>query len=99
MGMYATEYSTDKKGALALNNKATGTLFGLTAPLGKGALRASIVSRKVTQDGQTAENKLNQASIGYVYNLSPRTYLYVDASNKKATTTANFYSLGIHHNF
>ena len=110
----STEYSTDKKGALALNNKATGTLFGLTAPLGKGALRASIVSRKVTQDGQTAENKLNQASIGYVYNLSPRTAVYgtfSSLSNKglsavgangavtAAGQNASGYDLGIKHSF
>jgi len=51
--------------------------------------------------------KTKQASIGYEYNLSPRTYVYLDLSNKKlpaavtstVTTTQNHYSMGIHHNF
>jgi predicted porin len=110
----SAEYSADKKGALALNNKATGTLFGLTAPMGSGSLRASYVSRKVTQDGQTADNKFDQASIGYVYNLSPRTALYgtfSSISNKglsavgangavtAAGQSATGYDLGIRHAF
>ncbi|MTW03550.1 porin [Pseudoduganella ginsengisoli] len=51
--------------------------------------------------------KTKQASIGYEYSLSPRTYVYLDLSNKKLPTTAtstveitqNHYSMGIHHNF
>jgi predicted porin len=51
--------------------------------------------------------KTKQASIGYEYSLSPRTYVYVDLSNKKTPltvaaktdSTVNHYSLGIHHNF
>ena len=43
--------------------------------------------------------KTKEASLGYEYSLSKRTYLYVDASNKKALTGVNFYNLGIHHNF
>ena len=40
-----------------------------------------------------------QASLGYEYSLSVRTYLYIEGSNKRAATTLNFYALGIHHNF
>ena len=51
--------------------------------------------------------KTKQASVGYEYSLSPRTYLYVDLSVKKTpfTVTARdddtrkHYALGIHHNF
>ena len=54
--------------------------------------------------------KTKQASVGYEYNLSARTYLYVDLSNRKqpvsqtgagtlSDTSVNFYGLGIHHNF
>jgi predicted porin len=51
--------------------------------------------------------KTKQVSVGYEYSLSPRTYLYLDLSNKKVPTTAtstvdmtqNHYSMGIHHNF
>jgi len=58
---------------------------------------------------KTPDNALNvptiattkQFSLGYDYNLSPRTYLYVDGTRKKSTAAAtfNFYSVGIHHNF
>lgn len=114
MAKLSTEYSTDKMGAAGLNQKVTGTLFGLTAPMGSGALRASYVSRKITKDGVTADNKFDQASIGYVYNLSPRTALYgtySSVSNKglsavgangattAAGTTATGYDLGIRHSF
>jgi predicted porin len=75
------EASSDKFGAAALNRKDSGTLLGLTAPLGAGQLRASYVSRKTTKDGVTADNKFDQASIGYVYNLSPRTALYGTYTN------------------
>jgi len=53
--------------------------------------------------------KTKQISVGYEHNLSPRTYLYFDLSNKKTPlpataatlndSTVNHYSLGIHHNF
>ncbi len=108
------EYSTDKKGALAFNNKVTGNLFGVSAPLGNGVLRASYVTRKVTQDGR-GEDSLGQASIGYLYNLSPRTGLYAtysDVSNKglsavapnlnsvtAAGKSASAYDVGIRHSF
>ncbi len=75
------ELSSDKFGAAALNQKIDGSLIGLTAPMGSGVLRASYVSRKITKDGVTATNSFDQASIGYVYNLSPRTALYATYSN------------------
>ncbi|MES2264745.1 MAG: porin [Pseudomonadota bacterium] len=51
--------------------------------------------------------KTKQASIGYEYSLSTRTYVYLDLSNKKKPlvvtakndNTVNFYSVGVHHNF
>ena len=51
--------------------------------------------------------KTKQASLGYEYSLSKRTYVYVDASNKKFatpltannTTSVNSYGVGVHHNF
>jgi predicted porin len=109
------ELSADKFGAAGLNQKNAGSLLGLTAPMGSGVLRASYVSRKVTKDGQTADNKFDQASIGYVYNMSPRTALYATYSNisnkglsavttttgitTAAGTSASGYDLGIRHSF
>ena len=47
--------------------------------------------------------KTKQASIGYEYSLSKRTYLYADASKKKGGVqipeTINTYSLGVNHAF
>lgn len=43
--------------------------------------------------------KTKQFSLGYEYNLSKRTYLYVDASRKKIASSTNFYDIGMHHNF
>jgi predicted porin len=51
--------------------------------------------------------KWKQLSVGYEYNLSARTYLYIDLSQKKLpltnaatfTTKQNHYALGVHHNF
>ena len=51
--------------------------------------------------------KTKQASLGYDYNLSKRTYVYADISNKKqaaalnynASTTINYVGVGVHHNF
>ena len=43
--------------------------------------------------------KTKEVSLGYEYNISKRTYLYVDASNKKAAAAVKYYNVGIHHNF
>lgn len=43
--------------------------------------------------------KTKQLGLGWEYNLSPRTYLYLDASNRKAATSVNFYGTGIFHRF
>jgi predicted porin len=40
-----------------------------------------------------------QLGLGYEHNLSKRTYLYVDASNKKAAKSVNFFGVGIQHKF
>jgi len=46
-------------------------------------------------------SKTDQFSIGYEHNLSKRTFLYVDAFNKRAPNVSNTnqYDIGIHHNF
>jgi predicted porin len=58
-----------------------------------------------TIDGPTAKTK--QASLGYQYSLSKRTYVYGDVSNKKqalaagsaTSVTVNYYGVGVHHTF
>jgi predicted porin len=44
-------------------------------------------------------------SLGYEYSMSKRTYLYVDASNRKAAATAtapasiSTFAVGVNHSF
>ena len=40
-----------------------------------------------------------QLGLGWEHSLSTRTYLYVDAGNRKAATSVNFYGGGIFHRF
>jgi len=108
------EISSDKFGAAALNQKIDGSLIGLTAPLVSGVLRASMVSRKITKDGVTATNSFDQTSVGYVYNLSPRTALYatystisnkglsavaVGGTTTAAGTSSSGTDIGVRHSF
>jgi len=46
-------------------------------------------------------DKTDQFSIAYEHRLSKRTFLYVDAFNKRAPGVANvnLYDIGVHHNF
>lgn len=67
---------------------------GANYDLGVGTLLAGY-GRKAP-DGAVPTRQLG---IGYEHNLSKRTFLYVDASRKKATAAVDFYGVGIHHKF
>jgi predicted porin len=45
--------------------------------------------------------KVKQFSLGYEYSMSKRTYIYVDASNKKGATpvSVNHFDVGVNHSF
>ena len=55
------------------------------------------------QKSPDGEVKTKQASLGYEYSLSKRTYLYADLSKKKgvvsADTSVNTYAVGMNHSF
>jgi predicted porin len=87
-----------------------GELIGATYAVGPGKVLAGFGIKH--QDDNTRLHDLNtrQFSLGYEYNLSKRTYLYVDASRKKdivnqstgaavATPTVNRYDVGVNHSF
>ena len=77
-------------------------LVGANYTIGPGMIRAGYGQKKPDNQANNPNiAKTKQVSVGYDYNLSARTYLYVDAARKKITPAAtfNFYSLGIHHNF
>lgn len=85
-----------------INTGTKSWVLGANYDVGPGKVRAGYGQK--TPDGVV---KTKQASLGYDYNLSKRTYLYADISNKKAasttnynvSTTTNYIGLGVHHNF
>ena len=99
MGSYQHQ---DQDYSAPINPDTKAWLVGLNYTVGLGLVRAGYGQK-------TPDNVLNsptiaktkQFSLGYDYNLSPRTYLYIDGVRKKLTPAAtfNFYSVGIHHNF
>ena len=85
-----------------------GSLFGATAPVGAGTVRASMSSNA------QGDAKSNQFALGYVYSLSKRTDLYATYASVKnkggaavalngSTTAANAkstgYDFGVKHSF
>src|SRR5476649_578685 len=77
-----------------INTSTKAWLVGANYDVGPGKIRAGYGQK--TPDGVT---KTKQASLGYDYNLSKRTYLYADISNKKTVSSANYIGVGVHHNF
>ncbi|WP_300758210.1 porin [Janthinobacterium sp.] len=77
-----------------INTNTKAWLVGANYDVGPGKIRAGYGQK--TPDGVT---KTKQASLGYDYNLSKRTYLYADISNKKTVSSANYIGVGVHHNF
>ena len=73
-------------------------IIGANYTMGPGKILAGYGQK--SPDGVA---KTKQASIGYEYSLSKRTYLYADASKKKGGVqipeTINTYSLGVNHAF
>jgi predicted porin len=99
MGSYQKQ---DQDNSVLINPVTKAWLIGANYTIGAGLVRAGYGQK--TPDNALASPaiaKTKQFSLGYDYNLSPRTYLYVDGTRKKATAAAtfNFYSVGIHHNF
>jgi predicted porin len=85
-----------------INTDTNAWLLGLNYTMGPNKFLAGYGQKE--PDGVV---KTKQASVGYEYSLSPRTYLYVDLAVKKMpftvtaanTDTRKHYALGVHHNF
>ena len=77
-----------------VNTDTKAWLVGANYDVGAGKIRAGYGQK--TPDGVT---KTKQASLGYDYNLSKRTYLYADISNRKDAVSKTYIGLGVHHNF
>lgn len=85
-------YQKQNAEAPAIDQKSW--ILGANYVMGSGKFLAGYGQR--TPD---TGSKLKQASLGYEYSLSKRTFVYAEASNKKAATTVNYYGVGVHHNF
>ena len=91
--MASYQHQDDSKFKI-LNTDTKAWLIGANYDVGPGKVRAGYGQK--TPDGVV---KTKQASLGYDYNLSKRTYLYADISNRKAATSLTYIGLGVHHNF
>ncbi len=92
--------------APAASDKTKAWLVGANYTMGPGKFLAGYGQK----DPEGVLPTTKQVSLGYEYSLSKRTYVYVDASNKKQPLT-NFvtgaaqrdsvtsYGVGVHHNF
>jgi len=83
------------RGDTAAGAEMKGWLFSATAPLGAGEFRASYGNLKANDT--TVSKRL---ALGYHYNMSKRTTLYVDfANDSEAASRKSAYDVGIKHNF
>jgi len=96
-------YSKQDLGSITLVNDTIKTwMVGANYNIGPGKVLFGYGQKD--PDGQL---KWKQLSVGYEYNLSARTYLYIDLSEKKlplvptatSDTKQKHYALGVHHNF
>ncbi|MDN2673020.1 porin [Janthinobacterium sp. SUN026] len=100
--LMATYQHQDDGNFKIVNTDTKSWVLGANYDVGPGKIRAGYGQK--TPDGVA---KTKQASLGYDYNLSKRTYLYADISNKKSasltnynnTTSVSYIGLGLHHNF
>ncbi|MFL6658498.1 MAG: porin [Massilia sp.] len=92
----------DQSHTKAINQDTKAWVVGANYTLGASKFLAGIGQKNA--DGV---EKVKQASLGYEYSLSKRTYLYADISNKKGApaiapsknTSINHLDLGINHSF
>ncbi|MBG6222194.1 MULTISPECIES: porin [unclassified Janthinobacterium] len=91
--MASYQHQDDSKFKI-INTDTKAWLVGANYDVGPGKIRAGYGQK--TPDGVT---KTKQASLGYDYNLSKRTYLYADISNRKDAVSKTYIGLGVHHNF
>lgn len=100
--LMASYQRQDQDNSVLINPITKAWLIGANYTVGPGLIRAGYGQKRPDNSlSSPAIAKTKQVSLGYDYNLSPRTYLYVDGTRKKITPAAtfNFYSVGIHHNF
>jgi predicted porin len=108
MGTYSHQ---DKEHTNTQRPTIKGAMLGLTYAMGPGKVLAGYGVKQQEENVRQHDLFTRQYSLGYEYNLSKRTYLYVDASRKKNNTfsqttgilvnpeTVNHYDVGVNHSF
>lgn len=101
--MLSIQHQNDEEFKI-INTGTKSWVLGANYDVGPGKIRAGYGQK--TPDGVV---KSKQASLGYDYNLSKRTYVYADISSKQAAVaeninynvakTVNYIGIGVHHNF
>jgi predicted porin len=76
------------------NSETKGWVVGANYTMGAGKILAGYGQK--APDGAV---KTKQVSLGYEYSLSKRTFVFAEASSKKAATNVSYYGVGVHHNF
>ena len=91
-----TKFGTTGLSTSPADSKTKGWLIGAKVVAGPGNVLVGYGQKK-----PDAVEATKQASIGYEYNLSKRTFLYTDAMNvrRSGAETINTFDVGIHHNF
>ncbi|MFC4929502.1 porin [Massilia sp. GCM10023247] len=92
--LMGTATRQDQENTVLVNPKTKAWVLGANYALGPGKVLAGYGQKD--PDGQV---KTKQMSLGYEYSLSKRTYLYIDASRRKAQNSVNYYDLGVNHSF
>jgi predicted porin len=96
MGSYTHQ---DQEHTRRLNSETKSWVLGMNYTMGAGKLLAGYGQKK--PEGAVTTK---QASLGYEHSLSKRTYLYIDASQRKNNTAASpltirTYDVGVNHSF
>lgn len=88
-------YSRQDRGHTEVINEETKAwVLGANYTMGASKILAGYGQKK--PDGQVTTK---QFSLGYEYSLSKRTYVYADASRKKANASINHFAVGVNHSF
>lgn len=96
--LMATYSRQNQENTRLFNPDTRAWVVGANYALGPGRVLAGVGQKDA--DGQ---EKVRQLSVGYEYSLSPRTYLYIDASRKtgllNGPARVNQYDIGVNHSF
>lgn len=90
------------RGRTEADVETTGWLLGATiSGYGPGDIKLGVGQTRIDPEGPAPKEKtIHKYGVGYHYNLSKRTKLYVDVAHDRAAVTSKTgYDLGIQHNF